>query len=266
MNSKMTYIYRLSGRGLCSELNSILGFYESIKNENCSTFLDASSSQYFRDYSIFKVFSFPCLFTAKSHPDSRIINAKEWVHSANAKYKTSLNQEECIELFSYTPEFQRKILSCMSRLLLPENYSCIHVRRGDKVNEKPAWTSKRSRGESLRYEFTDYISALQKLLPNLENIFIMTDDYKCVQEAKSCLLANGSPVKIFSLVKPSQVGHSTISDRQINKAYSEDELVQFFAEIEIAKASQAFVGTRSSNIYRYIYNQCHLNVRFSSLD
>lgn len=262
----MIYTYRLSGRGLCSELNSILGFYESIKHKDCSVFIDASNSQYFRDFSIFKVFDFPRPLNANSHPDSRIIYAKDWAHSSNKEYKTSLSQEECIELFAYTPEFQRQILSCISRLLLPENYSCIHVRRGDKVNERPAWTSKRSRGESLRYEFTDYIAALLKLLPDLENIFIMTDDYKCVQEAESYLLASRSAVRIFSLVKPSQVGHSTMSDRQINKAYSEEELVQFFAEIEIAKASQAFVGTRSSNIYRYIYNQCNSDVSFSSLD
>jgi len=31
----MNYTYKLTIRGLCSELNSLLGFYESVIDEDC---------------------------------------------------------------------------------------------------------------------------------------------------------------------------------------------------------------------------------------
>ena len=31
----MNYTYKLTTRGLCSELNSLLGFYESVIDEDC---------------------------------------------------------------------------------------------------------------------------------------------------------------------------------------------------------------------------------------
>jgi hypothetical protein len=55
-------------------------------------------------------------------------------------------------------------------------------------------------------------------------------------------------------------------DRRNQKKFSEQELVQFFTEIEIAKLSDIFVGTRTSNVYRYIMNTCITNTKFITLD
>ena len=65
---------------------------------------------------------------------------------------------------------------------------------------------------------------------------------------------------------PNQAGHSTDVDIDNNKSYRLEELVLFFSEIEIAKNSQQFIGAKSSNIFRYIKNQCVKDVEFISLD
>ena len=61
-------------------------------------------------------------------------------------------------------------------------------------------------------------------------------------------------------------GHSETLNIQNDRSYSKQEVVQFFAEIEIAKLSAFFVGTRTSNVYRYIMNTCTTNTQFISLD
>ena len=262
----MNYTYQLTGRGLCSELNSLMGFYESVKNQKCKIYVDANNSQYFKRASIYEIFNFPHIFVADPQPESKKISSTEWKKSARRGYKTALSNEQCQELFIYTSQFQEKIDSCISRLSLPAQYVCFHIRRGDKVNERLSMTSSLPRGESLRYEFSDYIDKLKKSFANFQSIFIMTDDYKCIKEGAAYLCDNHLPIEIFSLVKSTQLGHSTILDRNSKKAYAEEELVQFFAEIEIAKKSKVFVGTQSSNIYRYINDQCVSQTQFISLD
>lgn len=254
MKAKVNYIYKFTARGLCSELNSFLRFYEGI-DQNCQIYIDTIRSQYFKSVSIYDVFNLPDGFVRTPKPNI------QW--SKGEVYETSLTKKRCPDLFSYTDDFQKQINATISKLLLPPLYNCFHIRRGDKVNEKPAWTSGRGRGESLRFEFVDYIK-LSSMKTN--NLFVMTDDYKCIEEGKAYLSKVGSSNKIFSLTEPNQDGHSTQLDRKNKKSYSQEELVRFFTEIEIAKQSQQFIGTESSNIFRYIKNQCVKDVEFISLD
>lgn len=71
---------------------------------------------------------------------------------------------------------------------------------------------------------------------------------------------------LFYLTKQTQDGHSEQLDVQQFREYTKEELVYFFTEIEIAKLSACFVGTKSSNVYRYIENTCAKNNEFISLD
>lgn len=262
----MNYIYEFEGdgRGLCSELNSLLGFYESVVGKNCRIYIDASASMYFKGVTIYNVFNFPDIFVKDIHAKgSSKHNSYQWRKAAMPRYKTSLTKKQCSELFSYTDDFQKQINATISELSLPPLYNCFHIRRGDKVNEKLAWSSGRKRGESLRFEFIDYINS-SSIKTN--NLFVMTDDYKCIEEGKACLAEIGSLSKLSFLVGTSQDGHSTLLDKKNKKVYSYGELVQFFSEIEIAKQSQQFIGTRSSNVFRYIENQCVKDVECISLD
>lgn len=249
---KMNYIYKLTKRGLCSELNSLLGFYESVINKDCRIFIDASESQYFKDVSIRDVFQFPDIFIDTPQSDSTIVSAYKWGKAAVPKYETQLSVQKCAELFSYTNQFYNKLKSNINKLSLPSHYNCFHIRRGDKVGDK-----KTGRIEASKYYFPDY---LKKSDQSIKTIFIMSDDYSSVREAQQY------DYSIKTLTTTDQTGHSTRIDLIDNRSYLLDELIHFFSEIEIAKQSQQFIGTKSSNIFRYIENQCVKDVEFISLD
>ena len=223
----MNYTYQLTTRGLCSELNSLLGFYESIIDTDCKVYINSDQSQYFKTVSIYEIFNFPDIFVATPQPNSKIISSHQWTKSACKEYKTKLTKQQCAELFCYTNHFRNKLDENIKKLSLPFNYNCFHIRRGDKVNEKPSYTSARKRGESLRFEFSDYIHAINSFSVNMDNLFVMTDDFKCIQEIKDFLLGQQKSYKIFSLVQEGQDGHSTLLDRQNKKSFPSKSLFNF---------------------------------------
>ena len=255
----MNYTYKLTTRGLCSELNSLLGFYASVIDEDCQIFIDASASQYFKSVSIYDVFNFPDIFIDVSRPDSTMVPANRWRKSAVRQCKTKLTTQQCAEFFSYTDAFKQKLNENITKLSLPPKYNCFHIRRGDKVGERLyKWMEKQGRkGESKRYEFNEYFKRSDQ---SIKTIFIMSDDYSSILEAQQ------HELNINTLTTEDQTGHSTDLDKDNDRHYSEEELVRFFSEIEIAKQSQQFIGTESSNIFRYIKNQCVNDVEFISLD
>ena len=120
------------------------------------------------------------------------------------------------------------------------------------------WAEKQGKkGESKKYNFEDY---LEKSDQSIKTIFIMSDDYSSIIEGQQ----HGLKVKTLTTIE--QTGHSTDLDTDNDRYYNEAELLQFFSEIEIAKQSQQFIGTKSSNIFRYIKNQCVKHVEFINLD
>lgn len=258
------FIYKLSKRGLCSELNSLLAFYESIINTDCSVFIDSSSSQYFQSLSIYDVFDFPDIFINHRLKDNKIILANQWNKGALRRYKTSLTINQCVDFFKYTSNFQEKINSCTKELNISKKFNCIQMRRGDKVGEAlNIFKEKTGIVESKRYEFDHYYKNIKD--PK-SDVFVFTDDYRCVIEAKNYCYKNKLGNKIFTLTDPDDLGHSTDSILQNNYSFSNDDIIKFLTTIEISKQSNQFIGTASSNIYRYIKNTCSTKTKFISLD
>jgi len=254
-----TSVFKLTNRGLCSSLNSVLGlFEEQLLGDKKTIYIDSSGSPYFKSVGFFDVFE----------TNEVIVNsatgAKTPIHERHAREFTKKRYQPSIKpTLNYTSDFHKEIESVVSELNLPKPFSCFHIRRGDKVGEKLyIFTQKTGRTESKRFEFCDYF----KHVEHNKTIFIMTDDYKCIQEAREYISDNNLPHEILHLTNESQDGHSETLNIQNDRRYSKQELVQFFAEIEIAKLSDIFVGTRSSNVYRYIMNTCITNTRFVSLD
>ncbi len=248
----VNYVYNTGRRGLCSELNNLHGFYEDIINKDCRAYIDASSSQYFKIVSIYDVFKFPNVFIDAPQPNSTIVTGRPWIKAAQTGYTTKLTTQQCAELFCYTDKFQEKINKNIDKLSIPSKYNCFHIRRGDKVGEK-----KTGEIEAKKYNFKEYLTQSDR---KIKTIFIMSDDHSCILEAQE----HGYNIK--TLTTKDQTGHSTHTDWDHDRSYLLDELIQFFSEIEIAKQSQQFIGTKSSNIFRYIKNQCVNDVEFISLD
>ena len=252
-------LYKLTHRGLCSLLNSVLGLCEEqLLGDKKTIYIDSSGSPYFKTINFFDIFKTNEVIINSVTGDEMLISEKHARKFATKQYQTSIKS-----ILNYTPEFYQEIQSVVSQLNLPKSFSCFHIRRGDKVGEKLyQWTQKTGRTESKRFEFCDYL----KHCKNIETIFIMTDDYRCIQEAREYINNNNLPHNILYLTQESQDGHSETLNIQNDRWYSKQELVQFFAEIEIAKLSAVFVGTRTSNVYRYIINTCTTNTQFISLD
>jgi len=255
----MNYIYKLTKRGLCSEFNSLLGFYENVMHEDCQVFIDASNSQYFKSVSIRDVFKFPSFFVDSPCNNSTVISGNKWRKSATRRHKTKLTVQQVNEFFSYTDSFKQKLNENITKLSLPPKYKCFHIRRGDKVGERLyKWAEKQGRkGESKKYNIKNYLEKSDK---SIKTIFIMSDDYASIIEAQQ------HGLKVKTLTTADQTGHSTDMDIDNHRHYGEKELVQFFSEIEIVKQSQQFIGTESSNVFRYIKNQCLKDIEFISLD
>ena len=255
----MNYAYKLTKRGLCSLLNSIIGLYEEqLLGDKKTIYIDSSSSPYFQINNFFDVFAVNEIIINSVTGEEMIISEKHARAATRQRHQTPTKPT-----LNYTSEFHKEIKSVVSELNLPKSFACFHIRRGDKVGEKlHEWAQKTGRIESKRFEFCDYL----KHCKNIETIFIMTDDYRCIQEAREYINNNKLPHKILHLTDESQGGHSETLDIQNDRVYSKKELVQFFSEIEIAKQSQQFIGTTSSNIFLYIKNQCVTDVKFISLD
>lgn len=252
-------VYKFTHRGLCSLLNSVLGLCEEQLLGNKQTiYINSSNISYFKNVCFFDVFKTNEIIINSVTREEILISEKHARKFATKRYQPSIKS-----ILNYTPEFYQEIQSVVSQLNLPQFFSCFHIRRGDKVGEKlHEWTQKTGRTESKRFEFYDYL----KHCEDTETIFIMTDDFRCIQEAREYINDNNLPHKILHLTNESQDGHSETLNIQNACSYSKQELVQFFAEIEIAKLSDVFVGTRTSNVYRYIMNTCTTNTKFISLD
>lgn len=251
-------------RGLCSCLISLLGLYEEqIFGDKKTIRVNASRSCFFKNVCFYDVFETNDIITNVATEDERIIEEQhsrifaKWLGRKRSWWEASTKT-----ILNYTPVFHRKIQSVISQLDLPETFACIHIRRGDKVGEKTnIWTKKTGKNEAKRHEFADYLEQCH----SFHTIFIMTDDYKCIQEADEYISKNNLPHKIMHLTNKSQTGYSTTLNMQNNRTYSEQELVQFFSEIEIAKLSKIFVGTRTSNVFRYILNTCTSDTKFVNI-
>ena len=96
-----------------------------------------------------------------------------------------------------------------------------------------------------------------KNIPKQLNIFIMTDDYKVINEFNNFTKKKNINANVWTLCPKNYDGHSTILIKNNNYNYSEIEMVNFLTEIEIAKNAKYFVGTRSSNIWRFINKTCN---------
>lgn len=252
-------IYKLENRGLCSSLNSVLGLCEEqLMGDKKTIYIDSGESLYFKNVGFFDIFETNRIIINSVTGDESLISERHAKKFATKPYQASIKS-----ILNYTSDFHKEIKSVVSQLNLPKSFSCFHIRRGDKVGEKLyEWTQRTGRTESKRFEFCDYL----KHCEDIKTIFIMTDDFRCIQEAREHINNNNLPHKILHLTNESQDGHSETLNIQNDRSYSKQELVQFFAEIEIAKLSDIFVGTRSSNVYRYIMNTCTTNTKFISLD
>lgn len=256
------YIFKFMHRGITSHLNSLLGLYEehSINNKG-KIYIDSSNSIYFKKLSFYDIFETNVIFTDQIDIGKNTINLEQESRQyAFPKYHPKIPISQRSKIFLYKKNILTEIKKQIEEIKLPQNFFCFHIRRGDKVQEKP-----HPHKEANRFEFSDYFDKI-KHIENINSIFIMTDDYKVILEAKTYLQKNNLNYNLFYLTNQDQDGNASVLDYKQNICYSKEQIINFFTEIEIAKLSRYFVGTNTSNIYRYIKNTCSTETKFISLD
>lgn len=256
------YIFKFSRRGITSHLNSLLGLYEkhSIENKG-KIYIDSSNSIYLKNFPFYEIFETNIIFTDQIDVSNNIINLEhESRQYAYPTYQPKLPISQRSKIFCYKKNLLTEINKKIDEIKLPQDFFCFHIRRGDKVQEKP-----HPHKEANRFEFSDYFDKI-KHIQNINSIFIMTDDYKVILEAKEYLQKNNLNYNLFYLTNQDQDGNASVLDYKQNRWYSKEQIINFFTEIEVAKLSNSFVGTNSSNVYRYIKNTCSTKTKFISLD
>ena len=161
----MDYFYKLENHGLYSALNLLLWVYaknfKKRKHRHRKLLIDDSNSQYFKCKRFDYYFNFCKVI--EDHTSATKINNFNLRHGNHLLCKNEINR-----VLEYTPLIKEKIGKRMSSLNLPDKYSSIHVRSGDKVSGKFK--------ESEIIEEEEYIKHLNIKCNNL-NLFVMSDDF-----------------------------------------------------------------------------------------
>lgn len=251
-----------SHKGLFSGLNSLCSAAHIVSSQGDGSrlFIDAHDSPYF-----IKVGGIERCFKVRSVKDMDEETRKkcEWLDVAKLNELGKINSfhiltgEQVNAYIPYQDDFKLKIDNRIKQLDLPEDYICIQVRRGDKVNEKPSWTSDWGRGEADRFEFETYVekwleAVNLEVVPDDWNLFIMTDDYKVIGEFENFKQKYPTHPRMWTLCQEHFDGYSVLQITKDKYQYSEQEMIDLFAEMEIAKKANWFIGTQSSHVWRYI--------------
>ena len=140
-----------------------------------------------------------------------------------------------------TPYIMDKITQQISDIDLPNNYIFMHIRRGDKLKHEAKFIA-----------FDKFITKHIELNQRIKNIFIASDDYNTIQQAKKYLMDNNLDYNIYNIVNSSNTGHNTHYRNCYKQFFSEEEFVKYMTELEIARLSNHVYCTYSSNVGRYI--------------
>ncbi len=129
---------------------------------------------------------------------------------------------------------------------IPRPYAAVHVRRGDKTGGYEA--GGKLIIESLPVLPTIYVAAVQRHLPEAKAIFVMSDDYRIVDEIRG--LAEG--IEVVSLGSPSEQGYQQSEFLTLEASSKKAVLDRLLSEVTIAASADIFVGGYESNVSRYI--------------
>lgn len=125
------------------------------------------------------------------------------------------------------------------KLCLPDNYSSVQIRGGDKITETKLTGAK---------ETIDIIKKCGDY-SKIKNMFVFTDDYTNIIELrKLCPEWN-----IFTLCRDTEKGYDNTEFNKVNWEYKRCELIKLFAMVEICIASDkhyAYEKSCANNIIR----------------
>ena len=141
------------------------------------------------------------------------------------------------DIWQFNDETKTKVLEKKNNFYLTD-YAVFHIRRGDKVTT----------GEDDFYDVSDYMERLRELKKSIDTIFIMSDDYTVFES----IVKEFPKYNYYTLIDPKQRGHLQSEFNKQSVQEIEDSAINLFTEIEIAKNSNLFIGSKNSNVFRLI--------------
>jgi hypothetical protein len=134
----------------------------------------------------------------------------------------------------------------------PNRYCTLHIRRGDKIKE------------SGYISVMKYISAYKHLYPQLDMpVYIMTDS---ILALKSCLSELPRDIVFgHSLPTCSQEGYDQETFNSLPPTDRYNKTLEIIVDLEIARRSEVFMGTHTSNIFGLL-NHLHPMASRSLID
>jgi hypothetical protein len=133
---------------------------------------------------------------------------------------------------------------------LTRPFAAFHIRRGDKVEGYVIDGELIREGDNVAA--SAYVHLLNRRAPAVRSIFVMTDDYRCVEDVRTA--AQGRIVQ--SLCLPSERGYRQDEFSALDGERKGASLRRLVAETEIAAASSLFIGGFKSNVARFV-TLCH---------
>lgn len=254
--NKTLYIYRITSRGLLSEINNLIVaiYYCEINDYDLKVELEERDGL---DGRLYFQYGFEKYFNLKSNYDINKNYTKKIICAGFGKSnddptgleflkirRLHINFEKAIEMkkkLTLTPYIMNKINIKLSHLKLPNNYVFMHIRRGDKLNR-----------ESKFIAVDEFIKNHEEHNKSIKNIFIASDDYNCIIEMKCYLKKNNLDYKIYSVINTNDKGHNTHYRNCHKRFFTENEFINFMLELEIARQSKHVYCTYTSNVGRYI--------------
>ena len=137
----------------------------------------------------------------------------------------------------FNAETRAAVDAVKARLPLPRpNYS-IHIRSGDKVTEQ---------SELLTVPFC--IEQIESTKPDVQNLFVLTDDYTNIEELRRLRPA----WNVLTLTSPEERGYWNAEFFAMPWEKRRENLIEFFAIVEICVESDFHFGCEHSNISHVI--------------
>src|SRR5262249_26371765 len=119
-------------------------------------------------------------------------------------------------------------------------------RRGDKVSAYFFGDKLVTEGDDI--SSSAYMDLLKRKAPSARSIFVMTDDYRSLEEFQ----AAGGLRRVFTLCTPSEQGYEQSDFSASTLQKKSDCLQRLLQEVQIAASSAVFIGGFKSNVARFV--------------
>ena len=131
------------------------------------------------------------------------------------------------------------LLARVATFLPPRTpFACIHIRRGDKV----------ATGEDEYFPTEAYFSALQSAAPDINVVYLMSDDHRVYSEAYQAY----PDYQLYQGPHHGQTGYDQAAYEAAPQSEVQQRTEEVIVDVEIARRAAVFVGTFRSNLFRLV--------------